>query len=894
MIGTTISHYSIVEKLGEGGMGVVYKARDAKLDRLVALKFLPDHVAESPGDLERFVQEARAAAGLSHPNICMIHGIEEHEGKNFIVMEFVDGQTLEEKKSSLSIKQALDIGIQIAEGLAAAHEKGIVHRDIKPENIMIRRDGRVQVMDFGLAKLRGVSRLTKEGSTVGTAGYMSPEQVQGQEADHRSDIFSLGILLYEMLTGHPPFKGVHETAIAYEIVNVDSPPMSSVKPDISPELDAIVLQCLEKDPGERMQSAKQVAVDLKRIMRESGRQRVSRVMSARPVQSNGSNSGTSASLRGRFQRFIWTVVPVVLVLSVAVLFWTGQFGSRSVNGVTRFIIRVPEDQGIDILFRPVIAISPDGSCIVYIANNSLYQRRMESLETEVIPGTENGESPFFSPDGMWVGFFAGGKLKKVPLSGGPAIELAEAESNRGGTWTKDGKIVFSPSSRTGLYSVRSDGGEVKQVTVVDTLNNERTHRWPQCLPDGKTVMFTVGTVNSPDYYDDATIMAVNIETGARKRIMKGAASARYVKPGYLLSVRGGSVFAEAFDTDRLEVRGHAVPVLDGVSVDITSGSANYAISDNGTLVFVPGQPNVANRRLALVDREGAMTVFPISARPFLGTRISPNGRLVAAAIQNGRESDIWVYDILRNTMNRLTFDGASLSPVWSPDSKRIAYSTSRSGGVNSGCRVVIMDASGGGTPENFDLDYDRVYVNSWSGDGEKLVLTVSVPGKGWDLIIVPLVGELKPRPFLSTKNDETSASLSPDGKWLAYRSNETGLGQLYVRPFPSGSGQWQISPENAFSPEWSSSGKSICYEGREGLMEVPVGGTHSLVVGQPHILLKGYAGLSLEGGSKSFDVVADGNHILITKAMEGQDTRKEITVVLNWFDELRKAVGSDN
>src|SRR3972149_2389193 len=283
MIGKTISHYKILEKLGEGGMGVVYKAQDTKLDRTVALKFLPEHVSVGSADLERFTQEAKAAAGLNHPNICTIYGIEEADNKNFIVMEFVDGQMLQEKKSSLSMKQSLDIGIQIAEGLAAAHEKGIVHRDIKPENIMIRKDGRVQIMDFGLAKLRGASRLTKEGSTVGTAGYMSPEQVQGQETDHRSDIFSLGVLLYEMLSGQPPFKGVHETAIAYEIVNVDSPPMSSLRAEITPELDSIVLECLQKGPNERPQSAKQFAIDLKRYKRESSRERVSRMTAVRPV-----------------------------------------------------------------------------------------------------------------------------------------------------------------------------------------------------------------------------------------------------------------------------------------------------------------------------------------------------------------------------------------------------------------------------------------------------------------------------------------------------------------------------------------------------------------------------------------------------------------------------------
>ena len=283
MIGSTMGHYDILEKLGEGGMGVVYKAQDTKLDRAVALKFLPDHVSVGSVELERFVQEAKAAAALNHPNICTIFGIEEADAKHFIVMEFVDGQTLQEKKSGLSIKEALDVGVQIAEGLAAAHEKGIVHRDIKPENIMFRKDGRVQIMDFGLAKLRGASRLTKEGSTVGTAGYMSPEQVQGKDTDHRSDIFSLGVLLYEMLTGQPAFKGMHETAIAYEIVNVDTAPMSSIKTDIPPELDAIVLECLEKDPKERTQSASQVAVDLKRYRRESSRSRASRITAARPA-----------------------------------------------------------------------------------------------------------------------------------------------------------------------------------------------------------------------------------------------------------------------------------------------------------------------------------------------------------------------------------------------------------------------------------------------------------------------------------------------------------------------------------------------------------------------------------------------------------------------------------
>ena len=571
MIGQTISHYKILEKLGEGGMGVVYKAEDTKLRRTVALKFLPQRLSASEQDKSRFIQEAQAASALNHPNVCTIHDIQEHDGRMFIVMEFVDGQTLEDKKGTIGLKQAIDIGIQIADGLAAAHEKGIVHRDIKPENIMIRKDGIVQIMDFGLAKLRGkVTRLTKEGSTVGTAGYMSPEQVQGNDADHRSDIFSFGVLLYELIAGQLPFRGVHDTALAYEIVNMDAPPISSIKPEIDPTLDAIVLECLEKDPNERTQSAKQVSIDLKRFKRESSRQRVSRVSAVRPMvkPEYGGQNIPPGTPKGK--RRVWQIISAILGAALIAAGWLLMNINSAVPTVARFGVVLPKDQQLDIQDYAAIAISPDGSRFVYKASGRLYLRKMENIEAEpanprrcfatstsialisVSTGSisvhvrqlrvsafplHTSARSFFRSSARFCGSFS--------LSGGSAVILADAQANRGATWTKNGTIIFTPTGRGGMVRVGADGGDVQQVTTVDSTRNERTHRWPQSLPDGKTVIYTVGSLGSPDYYEDATIEALDLTNGGRKQLLKGASTARYLPSGYLVYSHAGTCFRAA-------------------------------------------------------------------------------------------------------------------------------------------------------------------------------------------------------------------------------------------------------------------------------------------------------------------------------------------------------------
>ncbi|MBF8295160.1 MAG: Protein kinase protein [Bacteroidetes bacterium] len=514
MIGQIISHYKILGKLGEGGMGVVYKAQDTTLDRVVALKFLPDHVAAGSDELARFVQEAKAAAALNHPNICTIYGIEQSGGKHFIAMEFVDGQTLQEKKSSLSTKQALDVGVQIAEGLAAAHEKGIVHRDIKPENIMFRKDGRVQIMDFGLAKLRGASRLTKEGSTVGTASYMSPEQVQGQETDHRSDIFSLGVLLYEMLAGQPPFKGVHETAIAYEIVNVDSPPLSSIKPEITPELDAIVLECLEKDPNERTQSAKQVAVDLKRHRRESSRSRLSRSVPARTYSSaSPDQTAEKASSFIPFHQYLWPATAAVLCVALALLAWSPWRPEQTSRPVMRFSINLPENSLI--LTTSSLDITADGKLLAYAGgsgvSSQIFLRRMDKLGVQPLAGTSGALYPSFSPDGRWLAYEIGGTLMKIPVSGGASQKLCNIQGlSRGITWENDHSILFGHVNR-GIFRVSANGGEPEPVTKLDSANGEISHRFPQLLPDGNTIIYTVKQ-NNISTFDDAIIVAQRLDS----------------------------------------------------------------------------------------------------------------------------------------------------------------------------------------------------------------------------------------------------------------------------------------------------------------------------------------------------------------------------------------------
>ena len=612
MIGQTISHYQILEKLGEGGMGVVYKAEDTTLDRMVALKFLPPHLSGSEQDKARFRQEAKAAAALNHPNVCSIIEIAEHEGQTFIVMEFVDGQTLREKRGSVSFKQAIDIGIQIADGLAAAHEKGIVHRDIKPENIMIRKDGIAQIMDFGLAKLRSASskinRLTKEGSTVGTAGYMSPEQVQGQDADHRSDIFSLGVLLYELFTGELPFKGVHETALAYEIVNVDAAPMSSIKTDIDPSLDAIVLDCLEKDPKERCQSVAEVARDLRRVKRESTRQKHSRITAVRPayapsattLQIQSPDIPTTQTEQKRKSSLPWIIASVCLILAVGVIAFHFLNKTAGKNDTVRFTIPFPEKGSFG---RQSPIISPNGQNIAFVASDSsgkssIWVRSLSTIVPRPLAGTEEAFFPFWSFDSRFIAFFAGGKLKKVDVNGGPVQSICDAPEGRGGSWGSAGIIVFAPSFGSGIQQVPASGGIPSYVSLLDTALKEESHRWPFFLPDGRHFLYMRRGSS-----DKSGVYVSSLDSKDFTLVLPSTSNAIYAKPGFLLFLREGTLMAQPFDPDKGRVYGEPTNIAEEVGVDIGYSLGFFSSSENGILTFGTGT-GLSSRQLYLYDRNG--------------------------------------------------------------------------------------------------------------------------------------------------------------------------------------------------------------------------------------------------------------------------------------------------
>ncbi|MCX6173795.1 MAG: protein kinase [Ignavibacteriales bacterium] len=901
MIGKTISHYKILEKLGEGGMGTVYKAQDTKLDRFVALKFLPSQITATEDAKARFVQEAKAASAMNHPNVCTIYDIQEHEGQLFIVMEFIDGVTLRNNKQNLSEKKILDIGVQVAEGLAAAHEKGIVHRDIKPENIMIRKDGIVQIMDFGLAKLytsSNASRLTKLGTTMGTMGYMSPEQVQGLDVDHRTDIFSFGVVLYELLAGESPFKGMHETAIMYEIVNVDAAPISSVKEGIDPQLDGIILECLEKEKDDRCQSAKELAKDLRKIKKSSG-QRTSKKYNVNPALFNTatgqitavtpSGSFTVEILNRRidlskfFRSSIFPWIFSIILLIALVSTWLVLNKPSQEKIITKFSLDIGDDKILDLNSYPAMAISHDGSKLVFKANSKFYIRKMDSIEPVLIPGTENASTPFFSQDDKWLGFFTNGKLEKISLGSGTPVVLADVGDNRGGTWGKNGSIVYSASPTEGLSLISEAGGTAKKITTIDSTKKiERTHRWPSFLPDGEHVLFTVGTLTSPDYYENASIDVVDIETGERKTLIKNASTARYINSGHILFSRSGVLYLVPFDVDRLEVKGEPVPVVEGVFSETTTGITNYMVSDNGTLAYIPGAIEGGSRKIVKINMKGEVTSLDSVGHPYLEPRLSPDNKKIALVIRDEENFDIWIFDIMRKALNRLTFGGINRTPQWSPDGKNIAYMKQLEKGKFG---IYIKSYDGSGNEVEVYRGDTRLYLDYWTRDGANLIIDNLTNGAQSDLLVVPLKGDKKPWKYLDSKKDEYEASISPDGKWLSYLTDESGLYQIYVRSFPNKEGKWQISTDVAEEPRWSPDGKTIYYRKSSQMFSVPISTSPTFAAGIPKVMFSGFPAMNVDSGI-TFDITSDGKYFITTSLVKGISF-KNISLVLNWTDEIK-------
>ncbi|HEX9655604.1 MAG TPA: protein kinase [Bacteroidota bacterium] len=887
MVGKTISQYRILEEVGRGGMGVVYKAQDTKLDRMVALKFLPPHMNASEQDKARFVQEAKAASSINHPNICTIHDIQEHEKQLFIVMEYVDGQTLGERKGTMTFKQAIEIGIQIADGLAAAHDKGIVHRDIKPENIMVRKDGIAQIMDFGLAKLRGVSRLTKEGSTVGTAFYMSPEQVQGLEADHRSDIFSLGILLFELITGQLPFKGVHETAVMYEIVNVEAPPMSSVKPDVDPLLDSIILECLEKDANERTQSVKQVSIDLKRFRRESGRQKMSRAYSvsqaAAPVQSGIAQAQSPSPVRTiRLQEKIaWGLAGVALA---ALVFFLVNRSSSPISSHIPIVssIEVPESiyiHSFGALLGPPV-ISPNGETIAFTGvtpdgTSKIYARSMSEKEPRALTGTENGFEPFWSPDGKTLGFFDAGKMKRVDLVGGSPTTITAVPNARGATWNVNGTIVYAADYQSGLFRVSADGkGKPEPVTVLDSTREEGSHRWPFFLPDGKHFLFLVRTASETGEAEGDAIFVASLDGGEKKILVQSSFNPAYAD-GYLLFARGSNLLAQRFDPDALSLSGDPLKLQDGVLSDLSYNMAVFTVSNTGTLLYQTGEA-LAGARPLFLDRTGGVVRILDDRNEQNMPRFSRDGKQLALYLYDirSRRSNIWIYDLQTGGRRRLTTRAeGDFFPVWSADGSNVYFLSGHDAYVQSighgGDGTLFLSLSG------FTLVYDI------SRDG-KAILVQTSPNRGLtnaDLWIVRgNEKEAKPIPFQKTKFDEGFGRISPNSKWVAYMSDESGGVEVYLKRVSAPeSDPWRISSGGGVGPVWGRESNELFYVNDKNQMVVVslqfAGEKGEVVSIKPLFPMPAF--------TSSYDLSPDGKTFVICRSLEMQKF-PHLSLVVNW------------
>lgn len=881
MIGETISHYKVIEKLGEGGMGEVFLAEDTKLDRKVALKFLPSHMSVQDDVKARFIQEAKAASALNHPNVCTIYDILEADGRIFIVMEYVDGQTLRDKRGPISEKQTLEIAAQIADGLAAAHEKGIVHRDIKSENIMLRKDGIPQIMDFGLAKLRGVSRLTKEGSTLGTVGYMSPEQALGHEVDHRSDLFSLGVVIYELLTDEMPFKGGHEAAIMYEVVNVDAAPPSAVKPDIDPELDRIVLECLQKEPSERYQGAREIAKDLRRFKRDSGRKTASRISPARSVTRSHVQPVAPAPSVSKLPWILTALFGLGLIALIALYAQKPDQQKELIHAT----ISVPKDNTPGFLGYG-LAISPDGRSVVFAmadtGGTKLWLRSLDSPSARPIEGTERGVQPFWSPDGRHIGFFTGmNTLKTVPVSGGPPTTLSEGISAaRGATWMADNSILVTTSMYSTIERISASGGAFTRVTELDQAAGDQTHRWPVALPDGEHFLFYARVAEISGSENDA-ICVGSIKDGSFKRLVKARSQGIYSN-GHLLFIRGTTLLAQPFDLDRLELSGDPFPVTQNISYTSRFSIGDFSASTGGRLVYTTGSIMSAIQLLVIGD-DGLVGDTVGSPAEYVSAAMSPDGARVAMTIYDLEKSnfDLWMHEIDRNVRTRLTFDpGYDNNPAWSPDGRTIAFA--KGAGRDTLRSIALLEPDGASIAREFlsESDASQLFPTSWSPSGHEILCNRIIGGNA-DIVMAVRTDPPQWKPLIAGEHNEFNGDVSPNGRWLAYESDESGRNEVYLTTFPEPGRKWQVSKTGARMPLWRGNGAQLCFQSQDDIRVVDVEATESAVrLSESRRLFATKPGTLLLGAD------SDGRRFLFRETLNVGAL--EIHLVTDWLEAAKK------
>ncbi|MGI9069039.1 MAG: protein kinase domain-containing protein [Pyrinomonadaceae bacterium] len=889
---TRLGRYEIRSQLGAGGMGEVYLARDPKINRDVAIKVLPAAFSDDSERLRRFEQEAQAAGALNHPNILSIYDVDTHDGAPYVVSELLEGETLREQLTgtALPVRKAIDYALQIAHGLSAAHDKGIVHRDLKPENLFVTKDGRVKILDFGIAKLiepRDGSAAhtdlptrklnTDPGTVMGTVGYMSPEQVRGQRVDHRSDIFSLGAVLYEMLSGKRAFRGESAIETLNAILKEDPPELSESNSQINPALERVVMHCLEKSPEQRFQSARDVAFALEALTGLSS----SRTMTAAlPL--------TAGRPKNR-ERLAWIVAGVLLVGLLAALPFAIAHLRRAPEDlrVLKLSVMPPEKATIFVIV-PAMALSPDGRDLAFVAYSEgqsvLWVRSLDSLSAQALPGTEGASaasSLFWSPDSRFIGFFAGGKLKKIDASGGPPQTLCDAAAgSRGGTWNRDGVIVFALSSSGPLYRVSATGGEPVPVTALDQSRFETAHRWPYFLPDGRHFLYFARGSQA----ESGGIFVGSLDSKDTKRLLPTTLNAAYAAPGFLLFLRNETLMAQRFDVDELQLTGEPFLVAERVAYNPGLGRRAFSVSENGVLVYRSGSGQI--NQPFWFDRGGKQIGSLGAASLYFTLWLSPDERRAAVDrvdTQTGT-TDIWLFDLLRGTPSRFTTDPAGDSnPLWSPDGSRIVFASSREGVAN----LYQKTASGGGTEEVLLKSGEEKVHEDWSSDGQFIVYRTLNPKTKLDLWVLPMSGDRQPFPFLQTEFNEQQAQFSPDGKWIVYTSDESGGPEVYAQTFPASGGRWRVSTGGGCQPRWRRDGRELFYIAADRkLMAVDVKLGVTFEAGVPKALF-GTSVLSLTDFRSHYAVTADGQRFLINSTIE-ETNATPISVVVNWAADLKR------
>ena len=895
-IGMQLGSHEITALLGKGGMGEVYRARDLKLKREVAIKILPEEFSRDADRVNRFQREAEVLASLNHPNIAGIYDVEEAGGSRYLVLELVEGETLADRiaRGPIPVGEAMRIALQICGALEAAHERGIIHRDLKPANIKLTDDGNVKVLDFGLAKaMESMPTSATQsnsptllsggmaGMIVGTAAYMSPEQAKGRAVDRRTDIFAFGCVLYEMLTGKRTFDGDDVTDILGAVLRIE--PDWSALPKNSPAgLQNLLRLCLEKNVKNRRSDATDLRLDIEQVLQESVNP------APKPIE---------LVKQPFWKRAVLPIVAAVLAASTAAL-WITRPVVRA-GHVVRYSYTLPKDQDFTQTRHLVLAISHDGSKLVYVANNQLYLKSISEVEAKPIPGTnQSPDHPMFSPDGQWIAFFVESErtLKKIPLAGGASVTVAEnVGSVAGASWAANDQILIAP--RAGIFRVPSGGG--KPETVIAAKPDE-AFVGPELLPNGQDLLFTVNKstdlANAPTGLaarsDAGQIVVQNLQSGTRKVVVQAGSNPHYIPTGHLIYTIGGTVYAVPFDLKKLQVTAGPVPVLEGVRRAQAAPSATFlSLSDDGSLIWVAGSSAETARVLALVDRSGSRKALSLSQAGYDMPRISPDGKHLAVGIQDSKDLNIWIYDLDGKTsIRRLTFGGKNQSPAWTPDSKRIAFRSDRDGEG-----IYWQAADGSGVAERLiATDKGSIYdmPMEWAPDGKTLVFYIARAG-GSTLWTFGLGGDRKPHPLVTSANNSRRSTFSPDGRWIAYSSNEEGAFSVYVQPFPATGAKYKISAkEFADSPLWTPDGKQIVFASANPshLMSVDVQTTPSFASSKPKALP-----IEIENTQgRPYDITRDSKQFLVMQRPDEsttpEKTSPQINVVVNWFRELQERV----